>query len=561
MASSIESTSTTTTLKNNGNTYVSVDTNDDVTITNDLAVSGTLNTTGAVVHNEVGAAVDFRVEGDTDPHLIFADASVDRVAIGGSDTSLFNGAGTNAKLAVIGSSNDGNVLQNGSAAIVIVNTDVSDENTAGLHFARADTDDTPNYAGASIVAQFKETQATGQYPSATMNFLTSTTQNAAPTVKVTIAENGNLGIGTIAPSDKLQVAGGITATSFNGGQLAGMRNRIINGDMRIDQRNAAAAVTITTGNEWSVDRFNGVTSVSSKYSLQQTTTAPVGFVNSIKALSLSAYTVGTSEQNFIRHHVEGLNMGDLNWGTSGAKTVTLSFQVRSSLTGTFGGSIFNYNGSRSYPFSYSIGSADTWTTISLTITGDTTGTWLATNGVGMTIGFTLGTGSGLSGTAGAWMAGYNSSASSTVSILGTSGATLYITGVQLEVGSVATPFEHRSYGTELASCQRYFQTWGGNSNNERIGNGFNYLTTQSRVDMVLPVTMRTAPTLNIPNVSHWAVEYGAGAIACTSIGLDQASTKIAAVNFNVSSGLTVGQGNHLNAHGTTAARLNLSAEL
>jgi hypothetical protein len=154
------------------------------------ATTTTLNTSGAVVFNDAGADVDFRVEGDTDPHLIFADGGNDRVAIGGADTSLFNGAGTNAKLAVIGSSNNGNVLQNGSAAIVIVNTDVSDENTAGLHFARADTDDTPNYAGASIVAQFKETQATGQYPSATLSFLTSSSQNAAPTVKVTIAEDG-----------------------------------------------------------------------------------------------------------------------------------------------------------------------------------------------------------------------------------------------------------------------------------------------------------------------------------------------------------------------------------
>jgi len=313
----------------------------------------------------------------------------------------------------------------------------------------------------------------------------------------TLKNNGNTYMSVDADDAVTFATGGISVSSLNGGQLAGMRNRIINGDMRIDQRNAGAAVTITTGNEYSVDRFGGVTSVSSKYSLQQTTTAPVGFVNSIKATSLSAYTVGTSGQNLIRHHVEGLNMGDLNWGTSGAKTVTLSFQVRSSLTGTFGGSIFNYNGSRSYPFSYSIGSADTWTTISLTITGDTTGTWLATNGVGMTIAFTLGTGSGLSGTAGAWMAGYNSSASSTVSILGTSGATLYITGVQLEVGTVATPFEHRLYGTELALCQRYYYK----TTNIHEGGGLSL--SEAALDSIVglsfdyPSTMRATPTLTL----------------------------------------------------------------
>tara|TARA_R110001599_G_scaffold48581_1_gene139579 strand:+ start:753 stop:3116 length:2364 start_codon:yes stop_codon:yes gene_type:complete len=158
------------------------------------ATTTTLNTSGTVVHNEAGAAVDFRVEGDTDPYLIFADGDVDRVAIGGSDTLLFNAAGTNAKLVVIGNSSNTSVVQNGNAALAIVNTDQTDENTAGLHFARADTDDTPNYAGASIVAQFKETQATGQYPSATLNFLTSTTQNAAPSVKMTLSEAGNLNV-------------------------------------------------------------------------------------------------------------------------------------------------------------------------------------------------------------------------------------------------------------------------------------------------------------------------------------------------------------------------------
>jgi hypothetical protein len=171
------------------------------------ATATTLNTTGAVVFNDAGADVDFRVEGDTDPFLIFADGGVDRVQIGGSDGSLYNGAATNSKLTVIGSSNNTNIVQNGGAAIAIVNTDQTDENTAGLHFARADTDDTPNYAGASIVAQFKETQATGLYPSATLNFLTSPSQNAAPTLKMTLTEAGRLGIGIAAPAYPLDVYG------------------------------------------------------------------------------------------------------------------------------------------------------------------------------------------------------------------------------------------------------------------------------------------------------------------------------------------------------------------
>ena len=183
------------------------------------ATTTTLNTSGAVVHNDAGADVDFRVEGDTDPHLIFADGGNDRVAIGGADTSLFNGAGTNAKLVVVGSSNNTNIVQNGNAALAIVNTDQTDENTAGLHFARADTDDTPNYAGASIVAQFKETQATGQYPSSTLNFLTSTSQNSAPSLKMTLSEAGRLGVGTATlNSNQMVIEGGVAGT--HGSSLA-----------------------------------------------------------------------------------------------------------------------------------------------------------------------------------------------------------------------------------------------------------------------------------------------------------------------------------------------------
>ena len=242
----------------------------------------------------------------------------------------------------------------------------------------------------------------------------------------------------------------------------GVRNLIINGDMRIDQRNAGASVTATTGNEYSIDRFQTVSSVSSKYTIQQSTTSPDDFVNSVVVTSSSAYSVGASEQFLLRHHVEGLNSAHLLWGTANAKTVTLSFWTRSSLTGTFGGSVFNYDGTRSYPFTYSISSADTWEQKTITIAGDTSGTWLTTNGVGLTISFGLGVGSTLSGTAGAWAGAYYSSATGATSVVGTSGATWYITGVQLEVGDTATPFEHRPYDMELARCQRYYQIPFGN---------------------------------------------------------------------------------------------------
>jgi hypothetical protein len=226
-------------------------------------------------------------------------------------------------------------------------------------------------------------------------------------------------------------------------------------------------------------------------------TPPVGFVNYCGITSSSAYTVATGDYYAFSQQIEGFNVGDLQWGTANAKTVTLSFWAYSSLTGTFGGSLANSARNRSYPFTYSIPVANTWTQISVTIAGDTSGTWLTTNGAGIRLNFGLGVGSTYAGTAGSWSASNYWSATGAVSVVGTNGATFYITGVQLEVGSSATGFEYVNYQTSLANCQRYFQKIGGSASGYQfvaMAAGWGENTSSAIFTIALPVSMRTAPT-------------------------------------------------------------------
>ena len=245
----------------------------------------------------------------------------------------------------------------------------------------------------------------------------------------------------------------------------GFKNRIINGGMVIDQRNSGASVTIssTAAVTYTLDRWGAYGTVGSKFSVQQNAgsiTPPAGFTNYLGTTSLASTSLGSSDYYAIQQPIEGFNFADFGWGTANAKTVTLSAWVYSSLTGTFGGVLNNSAVNRSYPFSYSIPVANTWTQINITIAGDTTGTWIgATNGVGAYLRFSLGSGSTLSGTAGSWAGAAYVSATGATSVVGTSGATFYITGVQLEAGSTATSFDYRPYGTELALCQRYYQSY------------------------------------------------------------------------------------------------------
>jgi hypothetical protein len=242
----------------------------------------------------------------------------------------------------------------------------------------------------------------------------------------------------------------------------GTKNRIINGNMAIDQRNAGASLTVTAvfPPAYSIDRFYVYGSVTSKFTAQQnagSVTPPTGFTNYLGCTSLSAYSVGSSDNFLFGQYIEGFNVADLDFGKATAKTVTLSFWVRSSLTGTFGGSLVNSASNRSYVFSYTISSANTWEQKSITITGDITGTWLTNNGVGLALNFSIGSGSTFSTTAGSWVTGNFLNVTGATSVVGTSGATFYITGVQLETGTTATDFENLQYGQQLALCQRYYE--------------------------------------------------------------------------------------------------------
>jgi hypothetical protein len=279
-------------------------------------------------------------------------------------------------------------------------------------------------------------------------------------------------------------------------QYTGFKNRLINSQMQIDQRNAGASVT-PNGVVYNIDRFWTFNTQTSKFTIQQnagSVTPPVGFKNYLGATSSSAYTVTSTDQFFIAQTIEGYNIADLGWGTASAATVTLSFWVRSSLTGTFAGSIQNSTNARSYVFSYTISSANTWEQKSITISGDTSGTWEATNSGGLITIFSIGAGTNFNATASAWSAGNFKSVTGATSVVGTNGATFYITGVQLEKGSTATSFDYRPYGTELQLCQRYFYLHVSGSP-FNISMGFYYNSTFVTAVVPFPVTMRVAPSL------------------------------------------------------------------
>ena len=336
---------------------------------------------------------------------------------------------------------------------------------------------------------------------------------------------------TIAVNAITNAAGGNTAT-INGmtptaQSLQGFRNRIINGNMVIDQRNNGASVTGGVGYTFPVDRFKFYSAAASKLSGQRSTVAPSGFTNSILVTSLAATTPAAGDEYQLYHQIEGFNAADLGWGTASAQSVTLSFWVRSSLTGTFAGALNNNGGTRSYVFTYAIAAANTWEQKTITIAGDTSGTWGTGNGIGIQVLWDLGSGSNFEAAADSWLSAFDCRTSGSVRLIGTSGATFYITGVQLEAGSVATPFERRPYGTELALCLRYaYKNTSGNYTGF-VYNGVPMFT------IPFPVVMRAIPTATAVTLLSPFSSTGAGQTnytGATNIGVSN-TEELARVNL------------------------------
>jgi hypothetical protein len=358
-------------------------------------------------------------------------------------------------------------------------------------------------------------------------------------------------------------------SAFTGGFA--FRNRIINGAMVIDQRNNGA---VMTGNDatYSLDRWKNVATQSAKFTVRQTPSATesgyatrvnAGFSNYLAVTSSSAYSVLTGDYFCIRQPIEGFNIADLGWGTADAKTITLSFWVYSSLTGTFGGNLTNGTAARSYPFSYTVSSANTWTQISITIAGDTSGTWSTTNGGGLLVSFGLGAGATYSGTANTWAGTYYNQPTSTVSVVGTNGATFYITGVQLEKGSTATSFDYRPYGTELQLAQRYYYKQQATGTLSIFGSGFNNSTTLGVYLVNFPVALRTDPAAleQSGTAANYQVYYGGNVTVCSAVpSFNSGNVWGSCVLFSVASGLTTGQAS-LARSASTSAYLAWSAEL
>jgi hypothetical protein len=314
----------------------------------------------------------------------------------------------------------------------------------------------------------------------------------------------------------------VFATSVSATYPISFRNRVINGDFLIDQRNAGAATTPTVDPTRTIDRWKvniiGLGRCQVGQSLGAITPAG-GFTTYYGMKVTTSNTVSTNDYFFLSHVIEGVNTIDWQWGSASAKPVTLSFWVYSSLTGTMGGFVRNSGTfNRSYPFTFSVASASTWEYKNITIPGDTTGTWTAGQSNGVEFGIELWNGTTFQSAPNAWAAGnFTGPSGGTINYAGTLNSLMYLTGVQVEVGNVPTQFERRHYNFEFAACQRYYETTivrvGGYNTNGAFLRGSAYFNTKKRA---------VAPTLTVVSILETS---NVGTLNFDNSNFDQSSAR------------------------------------
>ena len=334
---------------------------------------------------------------------------------------------------------------------------------------------------------------------------------------------------------------GTNGVTYNDGTLQSSapvgRNLIINGNMRIAQR-GTSVTGITSGGHYTTDRFQMYNQNSATYTLEQSTDSPANFTNSTKVTVTTAGSSATASwTSFLQTKLEGQDIALLNAGTSDARTATLSFWVKSSLTGDMPIQLKN-NADRQYLTSYTISTANTWEHKTITVTFPTDGTWTTDNSRGLQLTWGLGAGSTYTnGTVDSWQSGlayYFVTGNTAVGE--TSGATWQITGIQLEVGTTATDFEHLPYGQQLALCQRYcYVQRNTGSQYVRLPIGYNLTTTASLVIIPYPVTMRAEASFSW--IGSFQSTAGGGATGTVAAIISDAGTlNFGSLSFTFSSG-------------------------
>ena len=368
------------------------------------------------------------------------------------------------------------------------------------------------------------------------------------------------------------VAKSITDDTITTDQIAdtsvhGRRNLIINGAMQVAQRGDQTGVT----DGYACDRFNVVDgSTTAVIDASQSSTSPDGFANSLKVdVTTAQSSLSSNSINYIRYKFEGQDIQQLQYGTSSAKKITLSFWVRSSTTGTYVLSMFANDSSRTNRQTYTIDSADTWERKTLTFNGDTSNGFDDDNALSLTLHWVLAVGSGYQGgtlAENTWGTYANNlfGEGQTVNLLSSTSNDFYITGVQLETGEQATPFEHRSKHDEYMRCLRYLYRIESNANYTGFAVTRNWSGTNAGCPFPMPVPLRVSPTLTTSTPISGNFDYSVSAISVAGSQPEAGASGmgVQAVNLDVVGSFTNGGAAQLGAAGTTnEVFLQFDAEL